>query len=156
MTSDENWMQLALAEAQAAGERGEIPIGTVLVKDGEVIAKSGNRTITDCDPSAHAEIVVLREAAKKLGNYRLEGCALYVTVEPCVMCMGALIQSRMTKLVFGTYNLRGGACGTDFDLARHPALNHHIREVKGGVLDEEARQLMQQFFHHGKRHTKGN
>lgn len=150
---DEKWMQLALEEAHLACLRGEVPIGAVLVQNGELIARGGNQTITSCDPSAHAEIVVLREAAKKIGNYRILDSALYVTVEPCVMCVGAMIQARICKLVFGAYNFRGGACGTDLDLTRHSALNHHINEVKGEVLMASCRDLMQNFFRHDKRRS---
>lgn len=149
---DEDYMRLALEEAQAAAECGEIPIGAVLIDSaGTVIARAGNRTIADCDPTAHSEILVLRKAAQHIGNYRLTGCALYVSVEPCVMCAGALIQARIRKLVFGAYNLRGGACGTDFDLTRHRALNHAIAEVKGGVLAEPCSAVIQQFFRNHKR-----
>lgn len=145
-------MQLAMAEAELAASRGEIPIGAVLVsQDGVLLAKNGNRTIRDCDPTAHSEILVLREAAKRVGNYRLIDAALYVTVEPCVMCAGALIQARIRKLVFGAYNLRGGACGTSFDLTRNRALNHQIAEVKGGVLEAQCAALMQDFFKLHKR-----
>ncbi len=151
--SDEHWMRMALEEARRGAAYGEIPIGAVLVREGKLLACGANHTIRNCDPSAHAEIVVLREAAKKMKNYRLTDTALYVTVEPCVMCVGAMVQARITKLVFGTYNLRGGACGTDFDLTRHPALNHHIREVRGGVLAEPCRALMQDFFDHDKRRS---
>ena len=150
---DEHWMRMALEEARRGAACGEIPIGAVLVREGKLLARGANHTIRHCDPSAHAEIVVLREAAKKMKNYRLTDTALYVTVEPCVMCVGAMVQARITKLVFGTYNLRGGACGTDFDLTRHPALNHHIREVRGGVLAEACRALMQDFFDHDKRRS---
>lgn len=149
--NDEQWMQVALEEARRAAALGEIPIGALLIKDGKLLARGINRTIGSCDPSAHAEIVVLREAAKKIENYRLTDTALYVTVEPCVMCVGAMIQARISKLVFGTYNLRGGACGTAFDLTRHPALNHHIHAVRGGVLAEACQAVMQEFFRHDKR-----
>lgn len=149
--NDEHWMRMALEEAHRAASFGEIPIGALLIKEDRLLARGSNRTIGSCDPSGHAEIVVLRKAAKKMENHRLTGTTLYVTVEPCVMCVGAMIQARVSKLVFGTYNLRGGACGTDFDLTRHPALNHHIREVRGGVLAETCQKLMQEFFRHDKR-----
>lgn len=139
-------MRLALEQAQLAAEIGEIPIGAVLVYQQQVIAANFNRTISACDPSAHSEILVLREGAQRIKNYRLTEMALYVTVEPCVMCVGALIHARIEKLVFGAYNARGGACGSSFDLTRHAQLNHHINEVKGGVLAAECQLLLQQFF----------
>ncbi|SUO95403.1 tRNA adenosine(34) deaminase TadA [Suttonella ornithocola] len=144
--TDEDWMRLALEEAKLAADNDEVPIGAVLIRGEQLLAKAGNRTIRDCDPSAHAEVLVLREGAKCLGNYRLGNCALYVTVEPCVMCVGALVQARVRKLVYGAYNLRGGACGTSFDLARHPILNHQITELKSGILAQECGALMQDFF----------
>lgn len=151
-SNDERWMRLALAEAEKAAQRGEIPIGSVLVSnDGRLLASNSNRTIGNCDPTAHSEILVLREAAQCIGNYRLVDTTLYVTVEPCVMCTGALIQARIRKLVFGAYNLRGGACGTCFDLAQNRALNHQIAEIRGGMLEAECTALIQNFFRLYKR-----
>lgn len=146
MNMNESYMHLALEEAKIAQELGEIPIGAVGVINGEVIARAGNRSITHCDPSAHAEMQIIRQVAKQIGNYRLNDLTVVVTIEPCVMCMGALIHARIGKLVFGAYNSRGGACGSDFDLSRHSALNHHIKEVQGGVLEAQCAQLMRQFF----------
>lgn len=146
VNQDEYWMRLALEQAEQAFAAGEVPIGAVLVREGELIAAAYNRTLSDCDPSAHSEILVLRAAAKRTGNHRLGGARLYVSVEPCIMCMGVLIQARVAALIFGAYNDKGGACGSAFDLSREPALNHHLHEVKGGVLADESRALMQRFF----------
>ena len=139
------YMRVALVEAQAAAEKGEVPVGCVVVLGDSVLARAGNRTIADCDPSAHAEIVALRAAAKNLGNYRLNGAAVYVTVEPCAMCAGAMIQARISRLVYGCDDPKGGAVHTCFDMFSHPALNHRV-EVLQGVLAEECAQMMQAFF----------
>lgn len=144
--SDHDWMGLAIAQAHLAEARGEVPIGAVLVKDGQVIAAAGNATIGAHDPCGHAEIGVLRAGGQALGNHRLNGCALYVTLEPCVMCAGALLHARLDKLVFGAYDLRAGACGSVYDFIREGRLNHTLREVKGGVREEECRTLLQAFF----------
>jgi tRNA(adenine34) deaminase len=142
---DLNFMQLALEEARACAEAGEVPVGAVLVYRGEVLARGGNRTIRDCDPTAHAEIVVLREAARKLANYRLAETSLYVTLEPCAMCAGAIVQARVPRLVYGADDPKGGAFRTSFELLRSSKLNHQV-EVIPGVLSEEASSLLQTFF----------
>ena len=138
-------MQLAIEQAQAAVLRGEVPVGAVLVRDGEILASAGNRTITDCDPTAHAEIVALREAAQKTGNHRLLGASLYVTVEPCAMCAGAMVQARIARLVYGADEPKGGAIRTCLQVLDAPALNHRI-EVASGVLATESVELLQSFF----------
>jgi len=142
---DLEYMRLALVEAQAAAEKGEVPVGCIVVLADNVLARAGNRTITDCDPSAHAEIVALRAAAKALGNYRLNGAAVYVTVEPCAMCAGAMIQARIARLIYGCDDSKGGAVHSCFEIFSHPALNHRV-EVLQGVLAEECAQTMQTFF----------
>lgn len=142
---DISLMQGALAEARAAGAAGEVPIGAVLVQEGTVISRSGNRTIRDCDPTAHAEIIVLREAARMLGNYRLAGTTLYVTVEPCSMCAGAIIQARLPRLVYGADDPKGGAVRTCFQLLSDVRLNHQV-DVTPGVLAEECAAVIQSFF----------
>lgn len=142
---DISFMQEALAEARAAGAAGEVPIGAVLVHGGTTIARSGNRTIRDCDPTAHAEIIVLREGARLLENYRLGGTTLYVTVEPCSMCAGAIIQARIPRLVYGADDPRGGAVRTCFQLLSDARLNHQV-EVTAGVLAEECAAVIQSFF----------
>jgi len=139
------FMQEALKEAHTAAAAEEVPIGAVLVHDGKIIARSGNRTIRDCDPTAHAEIIVLREAAHILGNYRLAGATLYITVEPCSMCAGAMIQARISRLVYGADDPKGGAVRTCFQLLSDSRLNHQV-EVTLGVLAEECAAVMQQFF----------
>jgi len=138
-------MHLAIAQAQAAALRGEVPVGALVVIDDRILAAAGNRTITDCDPTAHAEIVALREAASKAGNYRLPGASLYVTVEPCAMCAGALVQARVARLIYGADEPKGGAIRTCLQVLDAPALNHHV-EVVSGVLAAESVQLLQSFF----------
>lgn len=138
-------MTEALALAQAAGARGEVPVGAVVVKDGAIVGRGGNATIADCDPTAHAEIVALREAGRALGNYRLPGCDLYVTIEPCVMCAGAILHARIGRLVFGATDTKTGACGSVVDLFALPRLNHHAT-VTGGVLAGECGALLTDFF----------
>jgi len=138
-------MQQALAEARSAAAAGEVPIGAVLVHAGEIIARGNNRTIRDCDPTAHAEIVALRAAAKHLGNYRLADTTLYVTLEPCIMCAGAMIQARVARLVYGADDAKGGAARTCFTALTHPSLNHQL-PFDAGVLTEESVKLLQSFF----------
>lgn len=138
-------MAQALELARQAEAAGEVPVGAVLVKDGQVIAAAHNSPIGQHDPSAHAEIRVLREAGQRLGNYRLPDTTLYVTLEPCPMCAGALVHARVERLVYGAPDLRAGAAGTVFDIARSPALNHRL-EVEGGVGGDAAAALLQEFF----------
>ncbi len=139
-------MRIALDAARSAAERGEVPIGACLVDvDGQLIASASNRTITDNDPTAHAEVLVVRQAASALGNYRLAGTTIYTTIEPCVMCAGALVNARVKRLVFGAHDERFGAAETLFRLCDSDALNHRI-EIVSGVLADECRALMQEFF----------
>jgi tRNA(adenine34) deaminase len=142
---DKYWMQLALEQAHLAAANGEVPVGAVLVKDGELIASGFNQPISGCDPSAHAEIVVLRAAAKKLSNYRLPGTTLYVTIEPCTMCVGALIHARIQRLVFGAAEPRAGAIMSAANLLEGKQFNHNI-DVQSGVLADQCAAVMQQFF----------
>jgi tRNA(adenine34) deaminase len=143
--SDLEFMRAALDEARIAAERGEVPIGAVLVHEGKIIARAHNRTLTDNDPTAHAEMVAIREAAQTIGNHRLNGTSLYVTVEPCAMCAGALIQARVAKLFYGCAEQKGGAVRTCFQVLEHPAVNHRV-EVISGVLADECAAVMQEFF----------
>jgi len=143
--TDAHWMQLALEQAQFAAANGEVPVGAVLVKDGELIASGFNQPIGSCDPSAHAEIVVLRAAAHRLANYRLPGTTLYVTIEPCTMCVGALIHARIARLVFGAPEPRAGAVVSAARLLDGSQFNHRI-EVEGGVLADACGAVMQDFF----------
>lgn len=138
-------MHLAIAQAQAAALRGEVPVGALVVLEGRIVAAAGNRTITDCDPTAHAEILALREAAQKTGNHRLLGASIYVTVEPCAMCAGALVQARIARLVYGADEPKGGAIRTCMQVLDAPSLNHRV-EVVSGVLAAESVQLLQSFF----------
>ena len=143
--TDLNCMRAALAEAKVAAEAGEVPVGAVVVSGGEIVARGHNRSETDSDPSAHAEIVALREAARAEGNYRLTGATLYVTLEPCAMCMGALVQARIERLVFGAYDPKAGAAGSAIDLSDSPSFNHRF-EINGGVLAEECGAVLKTFF----------
>jgi tRNA(adenine34) deaminase len=138
-------MQLAIEEAHAAAGADEVPIGALIVHDGKVLARSGNRTIRDCDPTAHAEIIVIREAARLLDNYRLTGTTLYVTIEPCSMCAGAMIQSRIPRLVYGADDTKGGAVRSCFEILTNGKLNHQV-EVIPGVLASDCAALLQSFF----------
>ena len=138
-------MQLALDQARLAWERGEVPVGAVVVKDGEVISTGFNQPIGGHDPTAHAEIVALRAAAEKLGNYRLPGCELYVTLEPCIMCSGAMMHARLARVVYAALDPKTGACGSVVNLFGEPRLNHHT-QVSGGVLADEASALLKSFF----------
>jgi len=143
--TDEEWMRVALAEAREAERRGEVPVGAVVARGEECLARGGNRTIGDCDPTAHAEVVALRAAAHAAGNYRLEGATLYVTLEPCAMCAGAMVQARIARLVYGADDPKGGAYRSAFVLLTSPLLNHRV-EVTPGVLGEECGALLQSFF----------
>jgi tRNA(adenine34) deaminase len=138
-------MARALEIAREAGDRGEVPVGAVLVKEGAVVAEGANRPIAGCDPTAHAEIEALRAGARVLGNYRLTGTTLYVTMEPCPMCAGALVHARVERLVYGAPDLRAGAAGTVMDVLASPAVNHRV-SVTGGVREDECRALLQEFF----------
>jgi tRNA(adenine34) deaminase len=142
---DAFWMRMALDEARDAGAHEEVPIGAVIVVEKRVIARAANRTIRDCDPTAHAEIVALRAAAKSIGNYRITGATLYVTVEPCAMCAGAIIQGRIARVVYGADDAKGGAVRSCFRILDDPQLNHRV-EFAAGVLAEESVALLQAFF----------
>src|SRR6201999_666661 len=143
---DAEFMQIALEEARAAAAAGEVPVGAVLVRDdGTVAARGANRTIRDCDPTAHAEVVVLREASRAVGNYRLAGTTLYVTIEPCSMCAGAIIQARVPRVVYGCDDVKGGAVRSCFEVLSHPKLNHQV-DVTPGVLATECAAVIQEFF----------
>ena len=140
-----DFMQLALEQAQYAWDLGEVPVGAVVVKDGVVIARGYNQPIGKHDPTAHAEIVALRAAAEALGNYRLPGCELYVTLEPCVMCSGAMMHARLAKVVYGATDPKTGACGSVLNLFEQEQLNHHT-EISGGVMADECGDMLKRFF----------
>jgi tRNA(adenine34) deaminase len=143
---DNDMMELAITEALVASQLGEVPIGAILVSDGEVVAKNHNRSLSQHDPTAHAEILVLREGAARMGNYRLNGCELYVTIEPCPMCAGAIVHSRLSRLIFGARDEKGGAVESLYRLLNDPRLNHQV-QVTEGVLAERCQEIMQAFFH---------
>ena len=142
---DEQWMSKALDAARTAGAAGEVPVGAAIVRAGALVAQAGNRTVRDNDPTAHAESIVIREAAAALGTWRLEGCELYVTLEPCAMCAGAMVLARLDRVVFGAFDEKAGMGGSIADLLRHPKLNHRP-QVLPGVRADECSQLLTQFF----------
>jgi tRNA(adenine34) deaminase len=145
LSQDEIWMQRAIEEARMAQDSGEVPVGAIIVKNGELVAAGQNRNLRDSDPSAHAEIVALRAAGRALGNHRLEGCEMYVIVEPCPMCAGALVHARLKRLVFGAKDPKAGAVESVMQVLNHPKLNHRT-EITGGVLEEQCSQLLREFF----------
>ena len=143
--ADEDFMHVALEQARLAWEAGEVPVGAVVVKDGEIVGRGFNAPISRHDPTAHAEVMALRAAAARVGNYRLNGCELFVTIEPCAMCAGALVLARIKRLVFGAFDPKAGACGSLYNLVRDKRLNHQV-EVVTLVLKEECSALLQVFF----------
>jgi|ERR1035438_1046644 tRNA(adenine34) deaminase len=143
--TDHDAMLAALAEARSAAEAGEVPIGAVVVREGEIVARGQNRVLRDNDPTAHAEIVGIREAARILGNYRLTGCSLFVTLEPCAMCAGAMIHARLDRLVFAAADPKAGACGSVLSVLNHPQLNRKM-QVEQGIMADEAGELLRSFF----------
>jgi tRNA(adenine34) deaminase len=145
MQADLEYLREAIAEAQAAEAAGEVPVGAVVVHAGKIIGRGQNRVLRDSDPSAHAEVVALREAGRHLGNYRLEDCTLYVTLEPCAMCAGAILHARVARLVYAALDPKAGACGSVLAVMNHPQLNHRV-EVQPGLLSEECGALLTNFF----------
>ena len=143
--TDHDMMELAIAEALQASREGEVPVGAVLVSAGEVIARNHNRSLSQNDPTAHAEILVLREGAARIGNYRLNGCELYVTIEPCPMCAGAIVHSRIARLIFGARDAKGGAVDSLYHMLHDPRLNHHV-QVTEGIQAERCQEIVQSFF----------
>jgi tRNA(adenine34) deaminase len=144
-TSDEQWMRAALDEARSAAASGDVPVGAVVVQGAAVIARAANRTVRDQDPTAHAELLAIRAASAALGGWRLDGCTLYVTLEPCAMCAGAIVLGRVPRVVIGAWDPKAGMAGSVGDLLRHPRLNHRP-EVAGGVLEDECGALLRDFF----------
>ena len=142
---DERWMRIALEEARAAAEAGEVPVGAVIVKDGHLLARAHNRREADHDPTAHAELLCLRKAAQALNDWRLRGCTLYVTLEPCPMCAGAMVMSQLTECVFGTADTRQGCCGSVYDLPGDAALQG-VTHWRAGMLEDECAALLRDFF----------
>ena len=139
------YMQEALEEAKKAALEGEVPVGAVIVKDGEIIARGHNRNVSLKDPTAHAEILALRQAGANLGGWRLPGCEMYVTVEPCSMCAGAIVWARIQKLYIGAMDPKAGACGSVFNIPQEQKLNHHV-EIETGIMEQECSSIMKDFF----------
>jgi tRNA(adenine34) deaminase len=152
MSRDEIWMRAALREALKASSKGEVPVGAVVIHEDRIIARGYNQVEEKRDATAHAELLALRRAAKKLGRWRLTGCTLIVTLEPCAMCAGALVQSRVGRLVFGCRDPKFGACGSILDVTRQERLNHRV-EVRAGVLSAESRNLLLGFFRARRKKT---
>ena len=142
---DELWMDEALRCAQRALEADEVPVGAVVVSDGRVVGRGWNRNLTDCDPTAHAEIVALREAGRNIGNHRLGGCELFATIEPCAMCAGAAVHARIRRLVYGADDPKAGAVHSILQVVNHPSLNHQM-EIRSGVLAGRSAEILQEFF----------
>ena len=143
--SDELWMEEALRAAQRALEMGEVPVGAVVVCEGKIVGRGGNRNITDHDPTAHAEIIALREAGANLGNHRLGDCELFATIEPCAMCAGALVHARIKRLIYGADDQKAGAVHSVMEVVNHPQLNHRM-EIRRGLLAGRCAELLQEFF----------
>jgi tRNA(Arg) A34 adenosine deaminase TadA len=139
------WMELALEQARLGAEAGEVPVGAVVIKDGEVVGRGHNRNLLDNDPTAHAEIVALRDAGARLGNHRLNGCTVFATIEPCAMCAGAMLHARLARLVYGASDPKAGAAGSVLQVLNHPRLNHQM-EVVSGVLADKCSEILQRFF----------
>jgi tRNA(adenine34) deaminase len=149
---DAAWMELALEQAALAAAAGEVPVGALVIKDGEIIGRGHNRNLLENDPTAHAEIVALRQAAARLGNHRLVGCVMVATIEPCSMCAGALIHARIARLVYGASDPKAGAAGSVLSVINHPSLNHRM-EVTAGVLASRCSEILQDFFRHKRDQT---
>jgi tRNA(adenine34) deaminase len=145
VANEHEWMGLALEEARVAADAGDVPVGAVIVRDGQVIARASNCTVRDQDPTAHAEVLAIRAASRALGQWRLEGCVLFVTLEPCAMCAGAIVLARVPRVVFGAWDDKAGMAGSVGDLLRHPRLNHRP-QVKSGERAEESSELLREFF----------
>jgi len=143
--SDESFMKLALLEARKSKEIKEVPVGAIIVLNGEILSQAHNLSISKNDPTSHAEINAIRLAAKRISNYRLSGATLYVTLEPCAMCYGAIIHARISKLIFGAYDLKTGVCGSSINLHKKECFNH-TPEIKGGVLEEDCSKILKDFF----------
>jgi tRNA(adenine34) deaminase len=150
---DAYWMELALELARSAAAAGEVPVGAVVVKDGEIVGRGHNRNLADNDPTAHAELVALRDAAARLGNHRLAGCAMFATIEPCAMCAGAMVHARLARLVYGASDPKAGAAGSVLAVLNHPRLNHRM-EVTPGVLADQCSEVLTSFFQSRRENQK--
>jgi tRNA(adenine34) deaminase len=145
LREDAVWMEEALEQAALAGAAGEVPVGAVVIKDGQIIGRGHNRNLLENDPTAHAEIVALRQAAARMGNHRLTGCVMFATIEPCAMCAGALVHARISRLVYGASDPKAGAAGSVLQVINHPGLNHRM-EITAGVLASRCSEVLQRFF----------
>jgi len=154
LPEDAFWMEQALEQARMAAQAGEVPVGAVVIKDGKILGSGHNRNLFDNDPTAHAEIVALRQAAATLGNHRLTGCEMFVTIEPCAMCAGAMIHARVARLVYGASDPKAGAAGSVLEVLNHPRLNHQMKIIPG-VLAQQCSEILQEFLR-TKRKTPGN
>jgi tRNA(adenine34) deaminase len=154
VTGDELWMEEALRQARAALLAGEVPVGAVIVLEGEIVGRGHNRNLLDSDPTAHAEMVALREAGRHVGNHRLLSCDLYATIEPCAMCAGALVHARIRRLVYGAADPKAGSVHSVMQLLDHPAMNHRVR-VEGGILAARCAGLLQEFFRARRTQSSG-
>lgn len=144
-SEDAFWMERALEQARMAGQAGEVPVGALVIKDGKILGSSHNRNLLDKDPTAHAEIVALRQAAAAIGNHRLTGCEMFVTIEPCAMCAGAMIHARIARLVYGAGDPKAGAAGSVLEVLNHPRLNHQMK-LTPGVLAQQCSEILREFF----------
>ena len=144
-STDTQWMALAIEQAKQAQEVGEVPVGAILIQNNQLIVSAHNQPISNNDPTAHAEIQLLRAAGKQLNNYRLSNTTLYATLEPCTMCLGAIVHARVSRIVFGAYDQKSGVCGSCIDLPNSQCFNHSI-SIQGGILAEQCKELLQQFF----------
>jgi tRNA(adenine34) deaminase len=152
LRNDADWMERAVEQARLAQQAGEVPVGAVVINSGQIVGSGYNRNLLDHDPTAHAEIIALRQAASRLGNHRLTGCTLFCTVEPCAMCAGAMIHARVARLVYGAADPKAGAAGSVLDVINHPRLNHRM-EVTSGVLAEQCSELLKTFFAERRKRT---
>lgn len=152
LRDDTAWMERALEQARLALHAGEVPVGAVVIKDGQIVGSGYNRNLLDHDPAAHAEIIALRQAAARLGNHRLTGCVLFSTIEPCAMCAGAMIHARVARLVYGAADPKAGAAGSVLEVINHPRLNHRM-EVASDVLAEQCSELLRKFFLERRKRT---
>lgn len=150
---DAAWMELALEEARLAAAADEVPVGALVIKDGEVLGRGHNHNLRQTDPTAHAEILALREAAARLGNHRLVGCTMVATIEPCSMCAGALVHARVARLVYGASDPKAGAAGSALQVLNHPSLNHKI-QITAGVLAGKCSEILQEFFRHKRERSE--
>jgi tRNA(adenine34) deaminase len=146
LREDAAWMEQALEQAALAAAGGEVPVGAIVIKDGQIIGRGHNRNLLENDPTAHAEIVALRDAAARIGNHRLTGCVMFATIEPCAMCSGALVHARISRLVYGASDPKAGAAGSVLQVVNHPGLNHRM-EITAGVLAGRCSEVLQRFFH---------